>query len=88
MRRARGLSPARLRLFLALLLFALVVPSAVLVWQTQQQLRWEALHQYRTLAEEMAARIDIELQRAIAVEEARSEQLEELTAEPSVGAPS
>lgn len=73
MRKARGLSPARLRLFLALLLFALVVPSAVLVWQTQQQLRWEALHQYRTLAEEMAARVDIELQRAIAVEEARSD---------------
>jgi len=73
MRRSRGLSPARLRLFLALLLLALALPSAVLVWQTQQQLRWESLHQYRTLAEEMAARIDVELQRLIAAEEARSE---------------
>ena len=68
-----GYSPARLRLFLALLLLAIAVPSAVLIWQTQQQLRWEALHQYRTLAEEMATRIDIELQRLIAAEEARSE---------------
>jgi len=66
-------SPARLRWVLGLLLLALAVPSAVLVWQTQQQLRWESLHQYRTLAEELAGRIDIELQRLIAVEEARAE---------------
>ncbi len=73
MRRSRGLSPARLRLFLALLLLALALPSAVLVWQTQQQLRWESLHQYRTLAEEMATRIDLALQQLIVAEEARSE---------------
>ena len=74
MRRPRhGFSPARLRLVLVLLLAALAVPSAVLVWQTQLQLRWESLHQYRTLAEELAMRIDIELQRLIAVEEARAE---------------
>jgi signal transduction histidine kinase len=66
-------SPARLRSFLLLLLVALAVPSAVLIWQTQQQLRWEALHQYRTLAEEMALRIDTELQRLIASEEQRTE---------------
>ena len=66
-------SPARLRLFLGLLLLALTIPSAVLIWQTQQQLRWESLHQYRTLAEEMAQRIDAELGRRIALEEARSE---------------
>jgi signal transduction histidine kinase len=68
-----GYSPARLRLLLVLLLLALAVPSAVLVWQTQLQLRWESLHQYRTLAEELATRIDIELQRLIAAEEARAE---------------
>lgn len=66
-------SPTRLRLFLALLLLALAVPSTVLIWQTQQQLRWESLHQYRTLAEEMAQRIDADLARLVAVEEARSE---------------
>jgi signal transduction histidine kinase len=62
-----------LRLVLVLLLLALALPSAVLVWQTQLQLRWESLHQYRTLAEELATRIDIELQRLIAAEEARAE---------------
>jgi len=66
-------SAARLRWLLGGLLLALAVPSAVLVWQTQMQLRWESLHQYRTLAEEMATRIDIELQRLIAIEEARAE---------------
>ena len=65
-------SPARLRWLLGLLLLALALPSAVLVWQTQQQLRFESLHQYRTLAEEMATRIDLELQRLIAREEARA----------------
>lgn len=65
-------SPARLRWLLGLLLLALALPSAVLVWQTQQQLRFESLHQYRTLAEDMATRIDLELQRLIAREEARA----------------
>lgn len=65
--------PGRLRRFLALLFLALALPSAVLIWQTQRQLRWESLHQYRTLAEEMAQRIDSELARRIAIEEARSE---------------
>ncbi len=72
-RPGHGYSPARLRLVLVLLVLALAVPSAVLVWQTQLQLRWESLHQYRTLAEELATRIDIELQRLIAIEEARAE---------------
>lgn len=70
---ALALSPARLRGFLAVLLLALVIPSAVLVWQTQQQLRWESLHQARTLAEELATRIDLQLQQRISLEEARSE---------------
>lgn len=73
-RRARfGTSPARLRALLAVLLLALVVPTLVLLWQTQQQLRWESLHQHRVLAEELARRVDLELQRLVATEEARSE---------------
>lgn len=62
----------RLRLLLGLLLLGLLIPSVVLIWQTQQQLRYESLHQYRTLAEEMAARINAELQRLVALEEARA----------------
>jgi len=68
-----GLRPARLRLFLGALLLALALPSAVLVWQTQQQLRFESLHQYRALAEELAVRIDAELQRVVSAEEARTQ---------------
>ncbi len=65
--------PRRLRWFLGLLLLALVVPSAVLIWQTRQQLRFESLHQYRTLAVEMGQRIAAELARQVAIEEARSD---------------
>jgi two-component system, OmpR family, phosphate regulon sensor histidine kinase PhoR len=68
-----GYTPARLRAFLLLLFAALALPSAVLIWQTQKQLRWEALHQYRALAEDMAVRIDAELQRLLIQEEQRSE---------------
>ncbi|WP_020407822.1 sensor histidine kinase [Hahella ganghwensis] len=67
-----GLTPWRLRLVLSLLFLALVIPSAVLIWQTQRQIKWEAFHQYRLLAEELAGRIDSELQKAIAREEAHS----------------
>jgi signal transduction histidine kinase len=70
-RLARGLTPARLRLILAVLFVALAVPSAVLIVQTQRQLKWEAFHQYRTLADELGLRIDVELQRLIAAEEGR-----------------
>jgi signal transduction histidine kinase len=66
-----GLSPARLRAYLALLFIALGVPTAVLLEQTQHQLKWEAFHQYRTLADELGLRIDAQLQTMIAAEEAR-----------------
>lgn len=68
-----GTTPARLRVLLGLLLLALVLPSLVLLWQTQRQLRWESLHQHRVLAEELSTRIDLELQRLIGIEEARAD---------------
>lgn len=67
-----GLTPARLRIFLGVLWLALMVPTGVLVYQTQQQLKWEAFHHYRGLADELAQRIDAQLQRLIAIEEARA----------------
>lgn len=70
-RLTRSLSPARLRLILAALFVALAVPTAVLVQQTQRQIGFEAFHQYRTLADELGLRIDVELQRLVALEEAR-----------------
>jgi signal transduction histidine kinase len=68
----RGLTPARLRIALGLLFLALAVPSAALIMQTQRQLKWEALHQQRELAVELAERIDRGLQRRVAIEDARS----------------
>jgi signal transduction histidine kinase len=68
----RGLSVLQLRLFLGLLFLALALPTVVLIAQTRRQIQWETFHQYQTLAEEVAARIDAELQRLVAAEEARS----------------
>jgi len=67
-----GLDPARLRLFLGLLFLALAVPTAVLIAQTQRQIKWESFHQYRLLAEELGSRVDDGLRRLIAAEEARA----------------
>lgn len=66
------LTPLRLRQLLAALFLALALPTAVLVWETQRQLKWEAFHYYRSQAEELAARIDAELRQVVAAEEARS----------------
>ena len=66
-----NLSRARLAIMLGLLFVALAVPTAVLLLQTQRQIKFESFYQYRTLADELGLRIDAELQRMIAVEEAR-----------------
>jgi len=71
-RALRGMTRARLRWTLGVLLVLLALPSAILVVQTLRQLKWEAIHQQRELAEELAARIDLRLQQLIAIEEARS----------------
>lgn len=64
-------TPARLAVLLGLLFLLLAAPSAVLLVQTRRQIAFEAYHQYRTLADELALRIDAELQRLVAAEEAR-----------------
>src|SRR5688572_25652583 len=70
-RLTRGLTKTRLRLVLGALFLALCLPSIALIVQAQRQIKWEAFHQYQTLAEELAQRIDGELQRWVAAEEAR-----------------
>jgi signal transduction histidine kinase len=67
-----GLDRKRLRRLLALFFLALAVPTGILVYQAYSQLKWEAFHQYRLLAEELAARIDSRIVQLIDVEEARS----------------
>jgi len=72
MRRSRiSLSRSRLATMLGLLFVALAVPTAVLLVQAQRQIKFESFYQYRTLADELGLRIDAELQRMIAAEEAR-----------------
>jgi signal transduction histidine kinase len=62
----------RLRLVLLLFLLALGIPTLVLIEQAYSQLKWEAFHQHRLLAEELGARIDRRLNELIAAEEARA----------------
>lgn len=62
---------ARLRLVSAAVFVALALPAGVLVRQAWQDLRWEALHGQRVLAQELVARIDARLRALIAAENAR-----------------
>ncbi|MCH7822152.1 MAG: HAMP domain-containing histidine kinase [Proteobacteria bacterium] len=62
----------RLRNLLALFIMALAVPMAVLIWQAYGQLKWEAFHQYRGVAEELTRRIDKRLNVMIRTADARS----------------
>jgi two-component system phosphate regulon sensor histidine kinase PhoR len=62
----------RLRLLLSVFFLALAIPTAALVWQAYSQLKWEAFHQYRGMAEELTRRINADLVAAIEASEARS----------------
>ena len=67
-----GFDRIRLRNFLALFFLALAVPAAILIWQAYSQLKWEAFHQYRGVAEELTQRIDSRLNDMIKTADARS----------------
>ncbi len=67
-----GLDRKTLRRWLAVFFLALAIPTGILVYQAYSQLKWEAFHQYRVLAEELAARIDARIIALINTEEARS----------------
>lgn len=66
-----GLTPQRLRRWLILFFLALAIPTAVLTAQAYSQLKWEAFHQQRLSAEELAERIRTATVAQIAEEEAR-----------------
>lgn len=68
----KGFDKQRLRLLLALFFCALAIPTAVLIWQAFGQLKWEAYHQYRGMAEELVDRIDARLGSLLDTAEARS----------------
>jgi signal transduction histidine kinase len=67
-----GLDRKTLRRWLAVFFLALAIPTGILVYQAYSQLKWEAFHQYRVLAEELAARIDARIIALVNTEEARS----------------
>jgi len=62
----------RLRILLTLFFMALAVPTAALIWQAFSQLKWEAFHQHRGVAEELTARIDTRLSEMINATDAHS----------------
>jgi signal transduction histidine kinase len=62
----------RLRNLLLLFFLALAVPTAVLIWQAYGQLKWEAFHQYRGVAEQLTSRIDDRLNEMINAADAHS----------------
>ena len=68
----KGLDKKRLRNLLALFFIALAVPTVVLIWQAYGQLKWEAFHQHRGVAEELTQRIDSQLNDMIRVADSRS----------------
>ena len=68
----KGFDKDRLKMLLALFFLALAIPTAVLIWQAYSQLKWEAFHQYRGMAEELTNRMDSSLAERINTAEARS----------------
>ena len=68
----KGFDKGRLRNLLAFFFMALAVPTGALIWQAYSQLKWEAFHQYRGLAEELTTRIDARLIDMINSADARS----------------
>ncbi len=67
-----GLDKKGLRLWLLLFFLALAVPTTILIVQAFSELKWEAFHQHRVLAEELSGRIDQRLVQLINEEETRS----------------
>ena len=68
----KGFDKGRLKSLLAVFFLALAVPTGALIWQAYSQLKWEAFHQYRGLAEDLISRIDGQLTDMIDAADARS----------------
>lgn len=68
----KGFDKGRLSTLLAFFFLALAIPTGILIWQAYSQLKWEAFHQYRGLAEDLTGRIDAQLIDLINTADARS----------------
>lgn len=69
--RLQGWSKQRLRIVLFGFFLALLVPTAILIKQAYSQLKWEAFHRHRAMAEELVQRIDRRYSEIIQTESAR-----------------
>lgn len=67
----RNYEPRRLLGLLLILFLALAIPTAAVIWQAYDQLKFEAFYQYRNQAEALAERIDADLIADIEQAEAR-----------------
>ncbi len=67
-----GWNKTHLRVALILFFLALAIPTGVLIRQAYSQLKWEAFHQHRVLAEELVTRIDRHYSELIELESARA----------------
>ena len=68
----KGFDKGRLRNLLLLFFLALAIPTAILIGQAYSQLKWEAFHQYRGLAEELTTRVDTRLINLISTADSRA----------------
>lgn len=66
-----GSSKRRLTIALSLFFLALAIPAAILVIQASSQMKWEAFHQQRSIADELVNRIDRQYKTFIDEENAR-----------------
>jgi signal transduction histidine kinase len=67
-----GLTRRKLRRWLAVFFLALAVPTAVLIVESYDELKWEAIYRHRLLAEELAGRLDSRFKALIGREGKRS----------------
>ncbi len=67
-----GLTRRKLRGWLALFFLALAVPTAVLIVEAYDELKWEAIYRHRLLADELAGRIDNRFKALVGQEGQRS----------------
>jgi len=67
-----GINKKQLQRWLLVFFLTLVIPMGILVRQAYTQLKWEAFHHHRILAEELTSRIDQRLIALFAEEEQRT----------------
>ncbi len=66
-----GLTPKKLRNWLLIFFFALLLPATLLIQQSYSRLKWETFHQYQLMADELSQRIDKQFLQLVNTEQQR-----------------